>query len=245
MDKNRKIYKNPPLVEAVFELFYYSSSWSSIIPGMFYNEIKDRFPIITQNQGGFGVAFNGKGLKIGSGNGDLTQYRSSNNDTVIQLSNNLLTVNKLPKYNGWESYIEVINYAIEALKRVVKIVRIERIGLKSINKIDIKTHSLEQFKEYFTIYPNYPANINDQLNSIQINLEYPLIQNKEILTVLLATLKQEPNYEAPVIFQIYITRINEIPENQIEWLEVTHKKLSETFENSLTEFCKTQFDHVQ
>lgn len=242
--KNRKIYKNPPLVEAVFELFYTSSSWSSITPGMFYNEIKNKFPNITQNQGGFGIAFDGKGLKIGSGNSDLTQYKNSNNDTIIQLSSNLLTVNKLPEYKGWESFLEVITYAIDILKHIVNIEKINRIGLKTLNKIDIESHSIDQLKKYFYVYPNLPSNINNNLNSIQINLESPIIENQEILAILLATLKKEPNYEAPVMFQIYMTRINNIPENYIEWLQDAHDKLSKTFESSLTEFCKKQFDHV-
>lgn len=244
MIKDRKMYKNPPLVEAVFELFYSSNSWSSIIPGMFYNEIKDKFPNITQNQGGFGIAIDGKGVKIGSGNGDLTQYKNTNNDTIIQLSGNLLTVNKLPRYNGWESYLEIITYAVEALNRVIKIDRVNRIGLKTLNKIDIKNHTLEQLKKHFTVYPNLPTSVNNNLNSVQVNLESPIIENKEILAILLATLKKEPKYEAPVMFQIYITRINDIPEDYKEWLEDSHNKLSETFENSLTVFCKKQFDHV-
>lgn len=242
--RNRKIYKNPPLVEAVFELFYTSNSWSSITPGMFYNEIKNKFPNISQTQGGFGIAFDGKGLKIGSGNGDLTQYKNSNNDTIIQLSSNLLTVNKLPEYKGWESFLEVITYAIDTLKHIVEIEKIDRIGLKTLNKIDIKSHSLDQLKKYFSVYPNLPSNINNDLNSIQINLETPIIEKKEILAILMATLLKEPYYEAPVMFQIYMTRISDIPENYTEWLESAHEKLSETFENSLTEFCKNQFGYV-
>ncbi|MDP3643059.1 MAG: TIGR04255 family protein [Bacteroidota bacterium] len=240
----KKIYKNPPLVEAVFELFYSSSSWSPIIPGMFFNEVRNRFPNITQNQGGFGIAFDNKGLKIGSGNGDLTQFKNANNDTIIQLSGNLLTVNKLPIYNGWDSFLEVISFAIDALKRVVKIDRVDRIGLKTINKVDIKGHSLEQLKKYFTIYPNLPLGVNSNLSSIQINLESPLIEKVEILAISLVTLRKEPNYEAPVMFQLYLTRVAEIPEDFIDWLMKSHKILSETFENSLTEYCKNQFDNV-
>ena len=56
----------------------------------------------------------------------MTQYKNSTNDTIIQLSSNLLTVNKLPKYNGWESYSEIIIFAIKALNRALKIDRIDR-----------------------------------------------------------------------------------------------------------------------
>lgn len=236
------IYKNPPLVEAVFELFYSSNSWSPIIPGLFYNEIKNQFPNITQKQSGFGI-IEGLGLKIGGGNGEMTQYKNSTNDTIIQLSGNLLTVNKLPKYNGWESYSEIIIFAIKALNSVLEINRIERMGLKTINKVDIGNHSLEQLKKYFKIYPFIPEEMDDKLNSIQMILESPISEDKEILAIQLSTLRKEQNYQAPVLFQIYVTRIKDIPDNYIDWLEQSHIILSETFEKSITTFSKERFDH--
>ena len=235
-----KKYTNPPLVEAVFEFFYTSSSWSPVIPGMFFNEIKDKFPVITQNQGGFGFSIDASGVILGGGHNELTQYKNITNDTIIQLSGNLLTVNKLPKYSGWESYLETITYAINALNRVIKVDKINRIGLKAINKIDIKNHTIEQFKYHFNIYPTLPVNINS-LNSIQINIESPVIENKEILAISLNSLRKEPNYEAPVMFQIYVTRIIDVPENIIEWTEQAHKLLYTTFDNSLTIDCKNNF----
>lgn len=243
MDKTHK-YTSPPLVEAVFEYFFNSTEWSSIVPGLFYSEIKDKFPNISQNKGGFGVTFDGKGLKIGGGNSDLTQYKNHEGNTIIQLSSNTLTVNKLPKYEGWESFIEIIVYAVESLKKVLNINKVERIGLKSINKIDIKVHSLENLKKYFTIYPVIPIPSNNNLNSIQLNIETPIIENKEILAILLATLKKEPNYQAPVMFQLYTTRIADVQSDYREWLEKAHLTLYDSFIQSLTSEAKKQFDNV-
>lgn len=239
-----KKYNNPPLVEAVFEMFFTSSAWSSIIPGLFYNEIKEKYPIITQNQGGFGIAFDNKSLNIGPSNNQLTQYKNNSGDTIIQLAGNLLTVNKLPKYTGWESYLETIIFAVETLKRVIRIDRIDRIGLKAINKIDIKINSIEQLKKYINIYPNISSNPNIEVSSIQINLESQIIENTEVCSILVGTLRKEPNYEAPILFQIYVTRINTIPEDYKSWVEHAHTQLSETFESSLTQFCKDECDKV-
>ena len=78
MDKTRK-YKNPPLVEAVFELFYEASNWNPAIPGEFYSLINKDYPVITQSPSRFGVAFGAKGIQIGSGSNELTQYKSRDN----------------------------------------------------------------------------------------------------------------------------------------------------------------------
>lgn len=242
----RKKYNNPPLVEAVFEIFFSSSEWSPATPGLFYSEIKDKFPHISQNQGGFGISFDNKGIKIGSGNRYITQFKNQNKDTIIQLADNLLTVNKLPEYHGWEFYIEIINYATEALHKVLRIDQYNRLGLKTINKIEVNKHSYENFKKYFRILPSIPDdNVKENLNSFQLNFESPLIEQKEILAISLATLREEPKYKAPVMFQIYMTKTREIDKDFSSWLEHAHKKISETFENGLTKECKKNFDNVQ
>lgn len=240
----RKIYENPPLVEAVFEFFYITDSWSPIILGAFYSEIKSRFPVISQNKGGFGISINGNGLKIGSGNSEMTQFKNNQNDTIIQLTNNLLTVNKLPKYTGWESFLEIINFAIETLHKVVNVQQVNRIGIKIINKINIETHSLENFKKYFTIYPVLPEDKFSNIKTIQLNLEDELIEKEEVISITLSTLRKDQKMNAPVLFQIYITKVSNVNPNYNDWLENSHKRLTETFENSLTVYCKDKFTYV-
>ncbi len=41
----RKKYKNPPVVEALCEFFFSGSKWDSTIPGMFFDKIKQDYPI--------------------------------------------------------------------------------------------------------------------------------------------------------------------------------------------------------
>ena len=101
-------YKNPPLAEAVFELFFSTAEWNSAIPGIFYGLIKDKYPKITQNQGGIGVVIGNQGMKIGGGNPDITQFRNEKEDTIIQLSSNMLTVNRVPEYTTWEDFLPQI-----------------------------------------------------------------------------------------------------------------------------------------
>jgi uncharacterized protein (TIGR04255 family) len=242
MKKNKK-YNNPPLVEVIFEVFYSSNSWSAIIPGLFYNEIKERFPNVSQNLG-IGISLDGKGLKIGNGNGDLSQFKNEKNDSLIQLSNNILTIHKLPKYEGWDSYLETIEFVLKAFHKIIKPEKILRLGLKSLNKIDIKTASIEGLSNNIKIYPSIPEtqHFNSNFNSLQLNFEFPINHNKELISIQIATLKKEPSYEVPVLLQIYILRTADFDLDFIEWLSNSHNILIETFENSLTNTCKKTFD---
>lgn len=235
-------YKNPPLIEAVFELFFTTKQWNSVIPGLFYTKIQDKFPNISQNNG-FGITFDGQGLKVGGGSNELAQYKSHDNTSIIQLSSNMLIVNKLPKYEGWEKFLETIIFAIHALEQVLPIDNIDRIGLRFVNKIDIGEHSLSRLKDFLTVFPVYPFEQTIDFNAIQLNLESPLIPNTEILAILLATIKEEPNYKAPIIFQLYQTRISDMPQDYETWLDEAHTSLYTIFEQSITKSLKMKLDY--
>lgn len=242
MAKTKK-YNNPPLTEAVFELFFESSNWSPAIPGIFYSKVQKKYPIISQSPGGFGISFGPKGLQLGPGNNNLTQFKSKDGTSIIQLSNNLLTVNKLPEYGGWESYKLMILKALDVLKEVLDIKKVNRIGIKAINKIEINKHTYENFKDFFTVYPLLPEGSN--ISSIQLNYETP-VNSDDILAISLATLNKEKGYEAPTLFQLYFTKIKNVSIQEIEdWIEIAHEHLHNAFEISLTEKCKKSFDNVQ
>lgn len=238
-----KKYKNPPLTEAVFELFYQSSDWNPAIPGTYYSKVSKDYPVITQSGGSFGIALGAQGVQIGSGNNNLTQFKSLDNSSIIQLSNNLLTVNKLPRYDGWESYKKMIMEAVEVLNSVIDIQKINRIGLRVINKVDVKSHSLENFKGSFNVYPNIPDGIVNNFNSLQLNYETPFAEN-EVLAVNLATLRKEAGYQAPVSFQLYYTKVAYLDKNLIEkWLDNAHVQLHSAFDHIVTTQQKEEFDN--
>jgi uncharacterized protein (TIGR04255 family) len=240
-----KKYKNPPLTEAVFEIFFTCKNWSPIIPGVFYNEIKSDFPNINQAPGGlFGISFDASGFQIGPGANDVTQYKSSDNSTIIQLSNGLFTVNKLPHYEGWENYSKIVLSAIASLRKIIVFETINRLGLKAINKIDLKKHTYENFKSSFNVFPSIPQGIlSNDLSSIQLNIETPAVPETEILALSLVTLRKEPNYEAPAMLQLYYTRIKDVGGIKIEeWLETAHLALHTAFAATITEQKKKEFD---
>ena len=240
--KTTKKYKKPPLIEAVFELFFQTNNWNPAIPGTFYSRIRSRYPIITQSGGEFGISLGNQGVRIDGGNNNLTQFKSSDNSSVIQLSNNLLTVNQLPRYDGWESYRKMIVDAINHLFETLEITLITRVGLRAINKIDIGSHSYENFKNHFHVYPTLPASTSENLNLIQINYETPFDKN-QMLAVNLRTLRKGENYRAPVLFQLYFTKLTPLNRANVEeWIDTAHEELYGAFDSILTSDCKKTFD---
>jgi uncharacterized protein (TIGR04255 family) len=232
---------NPPLVEAVCEIAFSTKEWSPVIPGLFYNAIKSQFPIIQSapivnplNQ----IRINFPPNIVNP----FTQFWNNERDTLIQLSNNMLTINKLPKYDCWENYYSTICNAYKELKNVLNIENVSRVGLRTINKIDIENHSLEQLKKYLNISPSLPVIIGDPCNSIQMNFEFPLISNEDILALSILTLKSEPNYQAPLMFQLNMLKINNII-NIEDWIQKAHDKLYDVFVSCLTQSSINKFNN--
>jgi uncharacterized protein (TIGR04255 family) len=235
--EKKKIYKNPPLTEAVFEIFFENSSWNTVIPGVLYSKIKEKYPIFVSNEIPFEIAIDNKPQQLSFG---ITQFRNKENgNEIIQIANNFLSVNQVPEYYGWDQFKLRIKYAVENLFTVIPDIKITKIGLRAINKIDIVEHT--RYADYFEIKPITP---DFKLNSstIVLKLEYPIISDQEFLTISINTLKPELDYKAPVLFQIAQLCINNVPKDYLDWLENAHTKIKTVFESSLTESCKKSFD---
>jgi len=88
-------------------------------------------------------------------------------------------------------------------------------------------------------------NINQDLNSIQLLLETPIIKDIEVLGLSLTTIKKEKNYNSPVLFQLYHLRVKDLKGINIEeWIDKAHVELGNIFESSITKQCKKGFDNV-
>jgi uncharacterized protein (TIGR04255 family) len=243
--ESTKIYKNPPLVEAVFEIFFESKKWNPTIPGLFYSKVQNQYPIIISKGNNLGFEFEGSAMMIGNGVFELTQFRNKNEgDKILQLSRNFLSVNQLPPYDGWEKYRERIKFAVGALYDSIEIEKIVKIGLRVINKIDILEHSMTQFEKYFNIKPFIPDGIIRPISSIQMELEFPIKEKNDFLSISVSTKKKEPNYNAPVLFQIYRAQISDIPtvDYYFDWVETAHNSVKEVFDRCITNDCKLKFD---
>jgi uncharacterized protein (TIGR04255 family) len=241
-----KKYNNPPLNEAIFEYFYQSNNWTPATPGLFFEAVKKDYPIIMQVPMGLGFVFGPGGLQLDGAGSSITQYRSEDGSRVIQISNGMLTVNKLPKYAGWNAYRDSILYAIKSLKQVLNVTKVTRLNLRTLNKIDIKVHSFTNYKRYFTITPSAPESLVEDWNSIQINLETPINNGTDFRVITINTILKEPKYEAPALLQLQRARVKEIELINVEsWIEEAHLDLKRLFEESLTQECKQGFDLVQ
>lgn len=191
------------------------------------------------------VGFNigSQGIQIGQGPNDLIRYQNKDKNEIVQLSPNLFTVNRLPKYNNWENYSKTILENIKIFSEVVQPQSTNKVSLKTLNKVDLgEERTIENLTKLFKTYPVIAYPKSNEISSINYSFEIP-IEDKEVCAIMIATLVPEPNMRNPVIFQLLYSRLKPIKIEEIDsWLEKAHSVLNNAFEENLTDTCKEKFN---
>lgn len=91
---------------------------------------------------------------------EATGYRASSLDgaDIFLMTTASFSVSRLAPYTEWESFYESAIRDWEIWKRAVGYQRIQRVGVRYINRIDIPSKPGEriQLEDYFTCYPEAP-----------------------------------------------------------------------------------------
>jgi uncharacterized protein (TIGR04255 family) len=129
-------YPEPTIAEALCEIYFAlppERRWKPSLPGAFFKRIQDEYPEIEPVQQ--------PDLRI-----DLVQRRvlppqqrirftHTTHSRLIQLSEDIITVNILAPYPGWETMSEVVLDTWRKAREVLEPSAITRIGLRYINRI--------------------------------------------------------------------------------------------------------------
>lgn len=98
-------YPNPPIVEAVCEIrVNLKKPFNSTIPGMFYQEIKDSYPKIDQeNEVITKIVHENNIVKHKINRVDWTSFsKEENHDSRIRLSRDRLSIHQFEPYHSWK-----------------------------------------------------------------------------------------------------------------------------------------------
>ncbi len=129
MDLPRKI--NPcPILDALLEIRFSSKMHPSAVFGILYNVLKDEFgkvvnlPILQLPES---VRAADSNLKF------KPHYRISNENFVVQIGPDVLSISSFPKYVGWNKFSKTIFNVLEKVENVGIIDSILRLGIRYVN----------------------------------------------------------------------------------------------------------------
>jgi uncharacterized protein (TIGR04255 family) len=244
-------YKNPPIIEALCELqFVPNQPWDLTLPGLMYEEVKDRFPI-KQQQVGIGVQFRSteKGLehRVEPAPPRVQFYRGDK-AALIQVAPDLFVINQLKPYPTWSVFKPLISENFQIYKRVANPRGFKRIGLRYINKIIFNVGPVK-LEDYFNFYPAIPEELPQVHADFISRAEILYSNNRDRMIITISNAIPEVPNAIPIILDLdYIMIIQEgIPmESFEEWLEQAHTAVEIAFESCITDRCRAIFeDEVQ
>src|SRR6266849_4567015 len=203
----RKIYKNPPLIEALCEFYFapeISQDFDSII-NLLYEKIQNGFPKRYRLQ------LQASQINIDtSGTPEITaqllplvRFQSNTEQLLIQVGQSLLTVNHLKPYTSWEEFLPSIEMGFNAYREVVKPKTIHRIALRYINRIEIPSDRI-QLEDYFELRPFIGQKLLQDLSAFTLGIQIPHEGARDILHIQLTSIDSgTPNTVAIILDLTY------------------------------------------
>ncbi len=247
----KKRYKNPPLIEAVCEFrFDPSSPWDLAIPGLFYEQVKNSYPVkrpissievvvrsIPSQQ--FAAPFVPPSVQ----QMDRIQFLGDDEKSVLMLGPHVISIHRLAPYTRWEDYEPSIARALQVYREVARPKGLSRIGLKFQNLINIPQRSI-RMEEYFAFYPALGEPLPQEHGAFLVGVVLPFDggENQLRLELQSGIPSKEDTYSVLLSMDYYTAEKNQVAWSGItSWIVNGHIKIEEVFEGCILESTRALF----
>lgn len=244
------VFPNAPITEALLDIRVGFSRETILEDLEKFNDhkiIKEYFPVKKKREsfkGGIRVSPEGKLSTLPtSGGPDGYLFQSPIEKKIVQARIDGYTFNKLKPYESWDTFRSEARKLWDIYSQVTNPVRISRIALRYINRIEIPL-PFKDFKEYILTAPEIAPKLPQVLNHFFMRLEIP---NPDIHAIALITQTMENPTESqrlPLILDIDVfSKIGFVNSDEEMWneFEKLRKFKNDVFFNSITEKTKELF----
>lgn len=239
-----------PIQEAVCEFrFSKGTEWDGDLASILYNLLKDEFPDKKQKiSHKLEIKANINGIesqKIEPINTDV--FLSKDGKVLIQIYHRMISINCLRPYPSWEVFNKKIETVYSALQKIVKIEKIDRIGLLYINKIDIDEKTVE-LGDYFNFYPHLSPGLPQVIENFIVGCEFTYKDGSEFLKLDLGkTFPSKKDSNAFLLREEYYTAPTHSvkPADAMDWINNAHYELKKLYNACITEQTKKILDEKE
>lgn len=242
---NEREYAAPPVVEALCEAYFSGGKWDPTLPGLFFQRIRAEFPnrALAQEVGAApGGHFGEADAGLGSGASRM-QFHEKNGSRIVQFTKDLLVVNQLRPYPGFDAWRPVAVEMLSLYRELVRPEKLDRIGLRYINRVVIPKTSFHM-SEFFGVYAIVPQELGGEYASFLVRVEVPPIFPDHRLLI---TLSSEPS-RLPGAVEILLDLYDVVGESDrplLDTFEATlraaHQNVVLGFENAITPAARRLF----
>lgn len=230
--------KSPPLLEALCEFrFAPSSEWDWTVPGRLYDRVKDQYPKKAQVEGiqlQVEVAAGGKASQQVTSGPERVQLKTSGEEAMLQVGPNILVVNHLRPYPGWEAFSKMVLDAYEQYLEVVGTVELERIGVRYIDRIPLHAE-VPEYSKYVRIAPYEEMGLGHRLNNFIQHMEFISDKPAGILLQRTGTSITEAEKTLMVDMDFGSTSVSGLSgrDDVASWINEAHDVITEAFVKAL------------
>ena len=248
-------YSNPPLREAVCEFRYRADGhWDLASPGLIYSVLSNEFPRRLAERSPAALAapvFGSPDLvphevqvefRVGPQE-PLKFWRESDEYGHIAVAPYSLSVHHFKPYPSWEGFSGIIDRSAKAYQEVLKPTKVQRIGLRYINDIDLD-QTPASLEEFFDFYPFVGSNLPQNLSTFQCLVQCAFEDARDSLILRMTTVPKSKEQNAQVVLDLdyFLAQPDhfELTETA-KWLEQAHSNLESVFEGCLKEPARKLF----
>ncbi|HWP93153.1 MAG TPA: TIGR04255 family protein [Thermodesulfobacteriota bacterium] len=240
-----KKYLNPPIIEAVCEFRLSSNSkWDLTIPGLIYERVRNEFPnkeqrLVQEVE----ITQGPQGVQQQIRSSERVLFLTNDRKTFIQVGPQLLAINCLKPYPTWEGFKPLIEKAFNALIKTVNVDKLQRIGLRYINRIEISSPSIN-LDDYFEFRPFLGKSLPQDMASFIVQCSLVFFDGRDSCKVQLTNaLPEKPeNLGFLLDLDYFLAHPQTVSVDEaIEWVEGAHQKVEEIFEGCITQSLREIF----
>ncbi|MBV9020755.1 MAG: TIGR04255 family protein [Ktedonobacteraceae bacterium] len=241
-------YESPPVIEALCEFkFDPDSFWDLTIPGLMYEKIQETFPRRNQvAQINAAITGNAEGIIQQFGAIPLMQFLREDGTSLVQVGQNLLTINQLKPYSSWQEFLPLIEKSLQAYKEVVHPKTVSHVALRYINRIEFE-HNIE-LEDYLNFRPFLGKELPQEFSVFVVGVLLPRENTRDSINLQLTTINTDaPNTISLILDINYIlTKPKEVElDNLLKWVDTAHKNVEEIFEACITDKLRQIFKEIQ
>lgn len=228
-----KNFPNPIIAEALCEIHFETQKWDKTFGSLFFKKIESEFPTFESVSETPMIILGPVGIQQSPAPPmHRLRYKHANQNLMLQLSENVFTFNQLKEYPGWFTLKEKLIENWNRLVEVTQINKVNRIGLRYINKIP-REQPNQLAGEWLKENEYIAACVLKSINGFVSRVETKIRENERAIITLV------PSDDNHIIFDIDCICEGKIEANNIgAELESLHQRVWDVFSKSLTEKLK-------
>lgn len=244
----KRRYKNPPLEEAICEFRFESEPpWDVAIPGLLVERLSSDLPLRRQaSKLETTTRPIADGIEQQCTPVNWLQLWQKDEKATVQVAPNLLSVNRLAPYPGWENFLPLVKKSLSEYREVANPKGFEQITLRYINRISFE-NSIE-LEDYFDFYPFVGQGLPQDFGSFIVGMQSVFEEGRDVLQMQMSSVASStPDTLLIVLDLIYfLNQLGTIaPEGVFEWIECAHERIEAAFEGCIKGPLRERFGEVK